>query len=169
MRDHLLGFPSIAALIAEEHQGRKPQRTAVRPRCTEEEAARRALDVPPKELPKAKINDWIEWKIKYSSFPCPPVTGPCEVRLRTGTILKKDAGAFWWGFIGAHSDGEIVAYRKVTDGWIEWTGGECPVSSETIVVCRLRSGTELTTALPRSMRWAHGGNGGDIVEYRVRG
>lgn len=55
-----------------------------------------------------------------------------------------------------------------TDGWIEWAGGKRPVPAGTEIGIRFRSGREmLDGADGPSLRWAHEGNGGDIVAYRV--
>lgn len=41
------------------------------------------------------------------------------------------------------------------DGWIEWTGGECPVAPEALVRVRYRTGREKALASPaRAFRWS---------------
>lgn len=58
------------------------------------------------------------------------------------------------------------------DGWIEWKGGECPVSNETIVDVRFRDGERGARVAADAWRWEHYGEGreyadGDIIAYRV--
>lgn len=57
--------------------------------------------------------------------------------------------------------------------WIEWNGGECPVSGENLVEVLLRfdrnNGKE-SSGEPESaknFRWTHTGSLGDIVAYKV--
>ena len=64
------------------------------------------------------------------------------------------------------------------DGWIEWTGGECPVPAETLVEIRCRCGDQ-NGAWPagffaegQSDWWRHDGEGffgrmNDIIAYRL--
>lgn len=57
------------------------------------------------------------------------------------------------------------------DGWIEWKGGECPVDSGTVVVVRLKDGSE-TERGPMGLRWHHVPDDDsraafNIVAYRV--
>jgi hypothetical protein len=57
--------------------------------------------------------------------------------------------------------------------WIEWGGGNCPVSAETMVAVRLRDGAKYSPSLARKYRWHHAvagsevSSGGDITFYRV--
>lgn len=58
------------------------------------------------------------------------------------------------------------------DGWIEWSGGECPVPPTTDVDVQLRNG-EMTIreangdSLAGDWNWDHDGGDGDIIRYRV--
>lgn len=61
------------------------------------------------------------------------------------------------------------------DGWIEWSGGECPVGIFTFVQVRFRNGGEGVGPAGHwvdrwSDRWSHYGplRSEDIVAYRVR-
>jgi hypothetical protein len=63
-------------------------------------------------------------------------------------------------------------------GWIDWPGGDCPVSNATKVMVRLRDGAKsVAPASADGYRWSAtisgggggGGGGGDIVAYRVVG
>jgi hypothetical protein len=53
------------------------------------------------------------------------------------------------------------------DGWIEWHGGECPVSAETDVEVRFRKGGASVMAWAKAWDWAHTETGGGIIAYRV--
>lgn len=67
----------------------------------------------------------------------------------------------------------ILSAQSDADGGIEWNGGECPVSGDTIVQVTLRSGIIRVTKAAHLI-WQHGGpfeefedRQGDIVRYRV--
>ena len=54
------------------------------------------------------------------------------------------------------------------DGWIEWKGGERPVSPRTRVFVRLRRGDVLTARCSAAgYYWLHRGIDDDIVAYKV--
>lgn len=57
-----------------------------------------------------------------------------------------------------------------TDGWIEWSGGKCPVPSGTLVDVKHRGG-EVYQNKPalgdNNVRWSHVGSRGDIIAYRL--
>lgn len=60
----------------------------------------------------------------------------------------------------------------MSDGWIEWSGGKCPVAEGTIVEIRTRNGWECLTKDPRTYhRWEHADRlvlqPYDIVAYRI--
>lgn len=57
---------------------------------------------------------------------------------------------------------------KVTDGWIDWQGGERPMAPDSIVETRLRNGSVGRTAA-EAMDWTHSQCAGDIVGYRIVG
>lgn len=65
-----------------------------------------------------------------------------------------------------------AALAAKNDGWIEWGGGECPVSDSTIVEVRYRNG-EVKAAAPADFyEWGHGRphfvtTGRDIIAYRL--
>lgn len=54
----------------------------------------------------------------------------------------------------------------LSDGWIEWGGGACPVDGESAVAVLLRGGPE-GKLLARDFNWRHRGGPGDIVAYRI--
>ena len=55
--------------------------------------------------------------------------------------------------------------EKIYGPWIKWSGGECPVSPDTEVVVKLRSGAYGKAAPAKRFYWYHDGEHGDIVEY----
>ena len=57
--------------------------------------------------------------------------------------------------------------EKIYGPWIKWSGGECPVPTDTIVEIELRNGDVLRSCLASCYRWDHHGSRGDIVRYRV--
>lgn len=65
-----------------------------------------------------------------------------------------------------------AALTAKNDGWIDWGGGECPVSDSAIVEVRYRNG-EVKAAAPADFyEWGHGRphfvtTGRDIIAYRL--
>jgi hypothetical protein len=59
--------------------------------------------------------------------------------------------------------------RYVTGEWIEWVGGEMPVTGSTRVDIRFSSGTSTTCPIPAdTVRWGHvAGAPSNVVKYRV--
>lgn len=53
----------------------------------------------------------------------------------------------------------------ISEGWVEWPGGECPVAWNTCVEYKTRGCTYAGPA--NALRWDHTGGGGDITKYRV--
>lgn len=62
-------------------------------------------------------------------------------------------------------------YRQVeNDGWIEWSGGPCPVNDEQLVDIRYRDGTLFTDSEASDFRWCRSPLSEfphDIIAYRV--
>jgi hypothetical protein len=56
------------------------------------------------------------------------------------------------------------------DGWITWTGGECPVPPKTRVRYQMRNGPGDTfndfTGMAGILHWGHDGEPSDIIAYR---
>jgi hypothetical protein len=52
-------------------------------------------------------------------------------------------------------------------GWIEWRGGECPVSDDVEVSVMFRRGNISTPLKAEMWSWSHHGGNGDIVAYRL--
>lgn len=59
------------------------------------------------------------------------------------------------------------------DGWIEWAGGECPVSPDALIQVQFRIDTREQAARSEfedgdcALVWEHSGSLGDIIAYRV--
>lgn len=49
------------------------------------------------------------------------------------------------------------------DGWIEWSGGECPVEPNTLIRVKTKDGRELCERLAWANAWDHP----DLGAYRV--
>jgi len=65
---------------------------------------------------------------------------------------------------------EELTFGPPANVWIEWTGGECPVSKQTLVLVKLRVGCGSNNWLPaRVYRWNHAPNESDIIAYKVMG
>lgn len=56
------------------------------------------------------------------------------------------------------------------DGWIQWSGGECPVDSDAIVEVKYRKPVPYQFNNDRAgdFNWSHDGFGGDIIAYRLQ-
>lgn len=58
-------------------------------------------------------------------------------------------------------------FRQIeNDGWIEWSGGECPVESGRVNL-KLRDGSVTRGILAECGDWMHGNRDFDIIAYRV--
>lgn len=69
----------------------------------------------------------------------------------------------------ANIDADIqVIESALGDGWIKWSGGECPVDPDTIVYVQTRGGG-YGFSQAKLLEWRHYGLPFDIVEYRVKG
>lgn len=168
MRDHLMGFAPIAALIAEEHEGRKPQRTPERPRLTAfAEAMRRAVDVQPATSVELSALERAEEIVSADTdahrylvdhrggcrcFLAPPCYACCEPLTEEEADLILD----WHDGRQTPQAGE----------WIEWHGGECPTDPNTRVGYRM-AGSGDCYAYAADLRWSRDGCHGDITAYRV--
>ncbi len=55
----------------------------------------------------------------------------------------------------------------MADGWIEWHGGDCPVSHQTLVDIKTNCGNSLFGWVAGSMSWKQTGWPGDIAQYKL--
>lgn len=59
-------------------------------------------------------------------------------------------------------------YRQIeNDGWIEWGGGDCPISEKDTVEVLSRNGKKATLSRAHTWDWTHIDSGSDIIAYRV--
>lgn len=57
---------------------------------------------------------------------------------------------------------------EISDAWIDWTGGNCPVAADATVEYRAKNGEQFQFRAD-DLDWAHRGDGADIAAYRVIG
>lgn len=59
----------------------------------------------------------------------------------------------------------------MSNPWIEWNGGDCPVALDTEVDWKLRKGRVLRARdydwTAKDLDWAHNNSDSDIIAYRV--
>ena len=71
------------------------------------------------------------------------------------------------GFLRELTIDQIIGTEPDADGWIEWHGGECPVSGDAIVDAKTRCGARLSQVECALLAWDHLGMAGDIIAYRI--
>lgn len=59
----------------------------------------------------------------------------------------------------------ILEQQERGEGWIEWTGGECPVTDDTLVAVKYRNGVSMPDQQAGCYEWNHGY--GDLAQTRV--
>lgn len=115
----------------------------------------------------------------YTEMPTPGIIGwsvPDNLYSTDGRgcliqIDRDDVDGQWQSAIITREQYEAALTAK-NEGWIEWGGGECPVSDRTIVEVRYRNG-EVKAAAPADFyEWGHGRphfvtTGCDIIAYRL--
>jgi len=63
---------------------------------------------------------------------------------------------------------EMLINKPDADGWISWSGGECPVScSETLVDCKRADGDEYDEYPAKCIYWHGVGEADSIIAYRL--
>ena len=69
----------------------------------------------------------------------------------------------------AKAEAALAAPQADADGWIPWSGGECPLEYGVIHHARFRDGCEsaLDADAPGWLGWKHRGADFDIIAYRV--
>lgn len=55
----------------------------------------------------------------------------------------------------------------MSNDWIEWKGGECPVAADAVVDYMLRDGEVGKGIEAYRLRWDDRGMGGDLIAYRL--
>jgi hypothetical protein len=124
--------------------------------------------------PLPNSDGWIPW----NGGECPvPLDTKVEVSCRgpypTSTGIARD---FSWGHLEMLYDTDIVSYRVIKEeskdeGWIPWSGGECPVPGGTRVEVKLRDevSDEYMKGGAVCFEWRYDDEfpESDIVAYRV--
>ena len=70
----------------------------------------------------------------------------------------------------AKAEAALAEPQADADGWIPWSGGECPLDRLTQVDVRYRNGGELiigSTCLAGAYDWSHDERDYDIIAYRI--
>lgn len=60
-----------------------------------------------------------------------------------------------------------AALAAKNDGWINWGGGECPVSASEMVDVIFGHGGRMSANIADCWRWSHDGTDSDIIAYRL--
>lgn len=61
----------------------------------------------------------------------------------------------------------VPARVNSNDGWIDWDGGECPITPSALVDIMLQDGEEYSGMPAEEWRWEHLGHRSDIIKYRL--
>lgn len=114
---------------------------------------------------------WIEFD--GGEWPVEPGI-PHQAKMKSGKVCDVRYNPKIWGM--PQGDDPVTHYRlvkkeaksKQDDGWIEWHGGECPVTGHTLVRVRLRGGFESAELEQAgSFGWMDCGGHGAIIAYRL--
>ena len=94
--------------------------------------------------------------------------------VREPALVYWQASSEWFGRAssGAKNPNWKSTLQKrpdVSNEWIDWAGGECPVADGTICQIMLRNRDQADTRTPEDWRWSAGGGSGssDIIKYRL--
>ena len=66
----------------------------------------------------------------------------------------------------AKAEAALAEPQADADGWIPWSGGECPVHGRVPVEIQAKSGRK-QTGPAEVWEWRHFGHRGDIIAYRI--
>lgn len=61
----------------------------------------------------------------------------------------------------------ILEQQERGEGWIEWGGGDMPVSEHTFLHVRYRGEFQEDKCIAGNMIWNHSGEEDDIIAYRI--
>ncbi len=61
----------------------------------------------------------------------------------------------------------LASQQPAGDGWVDWAGGECPLTNPTAEVEYLTRLRNKYVNAVGDLRWEHASLGGDIIAYRV--
>ena len=85
-------------------------------------------------------------------------------------ILHPNGGGSFWRF-DSKGYPEYALYGDhllpVSDGWIEWGGGDCPVAEDEQIEYMMNNGQRGGQFRAGGLRWRHVAGQGDIIAYRL--
>ena len=89
-----------------------------------------------------------------------------------GSIIghPDDSASKHIAYVIAKAEAALAEPPAAADGWIPWSGGECPLDLLTQVDVRYRNSGELiigSTCLAGAYDWSHDERDYDIVAYRI--
>ncbi|NKI68894.1 hypothetical protein GN109_05630 [Collimonas pratensis] len=92
---------------------------------------------------------------------------PDDHAMHDNNARKIEAAIALWKAKSA--DPEKVS--ALSDVWIQWPGGECPVADDVLVEVMLNDGCVDGPLPAKSLRWNHlnDGNDSDIIAYKISG
>jgi len=102
------------------------------------------------------------------------------VESHINAFIQRKGGRFWWteswremrDFLNSIEDQDATAKPGEpvpdADGWIPWSGGECPVGPYVRVDIRNRVGATFFDRIPSGWRWPHYETDTDIIAYRLQ-
>lgn len=87
-------------------------------------------------------------------------------------ISQSERAEKWhWGKFPGSPKSEVAAYRLVSkpenDGWIPWSGGECPVDGGLLIEVKYRGYAEIEINRGKEFRWNHADKPSDIIAYKI--
>lgn len=136
--------------------------------CSERMPKDRQLVLGWKESPGDVIDcyrEGIKWYYRYSDGPCGDVT---HWQLHPAPPqTSKNHGFATGGYVKEMpKTDEVVAVIQADDGWIDWGGGECPVSQKALVVTKWSDG-QIIAQEASEPDWGHDDGPMNIIAYRV--
>lgn len=160
---YVKAHPTREAAEADLHRIAKPHKYV---------SGRMISDLAPTAYHEAKVS-WRQVEVTNAPVPTPPtIPNPHDVFLgfMNGAIAKPEV----WQIIEAYGQEALIEglklfapdARAASDGWIEWAGGECPLSDKPAEI-KFRSGRYSLAFVSTQLRWKHLGLDGDIVAYRI--
>lgn len=89
-------------------------------------------------------------------------TGHADAKIKKYDVVADD----WDTAIITREQYETALAAK-NDGWINWGGGECPVSASEMVDVIFGHGGRMSANIADCWRWSHDGTDSDIIAYRL--
>lgn len=122
------------------------------------------------------LNSWMGYCITAKDAPCLALdyTTAIIVRDQYEAALAASKELRPYQVSTGHYTAATVAGKTASsadaDGWISWSGGECPVDSDAIVEVKYRKSNPYQFNNDRAgdFTWSHHGIDGDIIAYRLQ-